>query len=278
MRSRLRSGGAAVGFFAFQDIITAVIGIVIFIALLLSFFIGTESDIIRKKRIAELATPEQLAELEKLRAIIATLQKEYAEATSLTQVDPDTRIANLLREIEMIEAQTANIEQTTPSPSATELEVQENLKAIRIAVQNLETKRDELASTSSKMLAKVENLEQEIRETERLILEEQKNNNDILVVHDDAITTKRPVLITISDTEMSVQTLDSAGKPPITGKDIRSLLKPFDPLEHYTVFYIKPSAFPIWAEIMETVDELSFDLGYEPIRENQTINLQPTGS
>ena len=95
MRGRLRAGGAAVGFFAFQDIITSVIGIVIFIALLLSLFIGTEADDLRKKRIAELATPEQLAELDALLVRIRALQNDLGSALSISNSNPQSRIANL---------------------------------------------------------------------------------------------------------------------------------------------------------------------------------------
>jgi hypothetical protein len=74
-----------------------------------------------------------------------------------------------------------------------------------------------------------------------------------------------------------VKTLDDSGKGSSSrnGTDIANLLKPYSTLENYVVFYVRPSAFPSWADIRESVQKLGFEIGYEPVREDQNIQLGP---
>jgi len=277
MRGRLRAGGAAVGFFAFQDIITSVIGIVIFIALLLSLFIGTEADDLRKKRIAELATPEQLAELDALLARIRALQRDLGSALSISNSNPQSRIANLEEWLATLLSQTETIKQSTPTASSDQEKIQADLKSLEKLLAEHQVKRDRLQKDLTETGATNESLQRQIEEIQKAILDEEKKRNDIWLIPDEAITTKRPVLAIVSSSGFEVKTLDDSGKGSTTRKDadIANLFKPFDPLEHYIVFYVRPSAFPVWANIRESVEKLGFEIGYEPVREDQNIQLGP---
>jgi flagellar biosynthesis chaperone FliJ len=277
MRGRLRAGGAAVGFFAFQDIITSVIGIVIFIALLLSLFIGTEADDLRKKRIAELATPEQLAELDALRARIRALQNDLGSALSISNSNPQSRISNLEEWLDTLISQIETVKQSTPTASSDQEKIQADLKALEKLLAEHQAKRDRLQKDLAEAGATNESLQRQIEEIQKAILAEEKKRNDIWLIPDEAITTKRPVLAIVSSSGFEVKTLDDSGKGSSSrnGTDIAKLLKPFDPLEHYVVFYVRPSAFPDWANIRESVEKLGFEIGYEPVREDQNIQLGP---
>lgn len=277
MRGRLRAGGAAVGFFAFQDIITSVIGIVIFIALLLSLFIGTEADDLRRKRIAELATPEQLADLDALLARIRALQADLTAAISIGGVNPAARIANLEEWLATILAQIEAIKDATPTATADQEKIQADLKVLEKLLADLEAKRDRLKKDMNESATANESLQRQIEDLQKAILAEEKKRNDIWLIPDEAVTTKRPVLAIVSSGGFEIKTLDDSGKGSTTrkGTDITKLLKPFSPLEHYVVFYVRPSAFPDWANIRETVEKLGFEIGYEPVREDQNIQLGP---
>jgi chromosome segregation ATPase len=277
MRGRLRAGGAAVGFFAFQDIITSVIGIVIFIALLLSLFIGTEADDLRKKRIAELATPEQLAELDALLARIRALQADLGSALSISNSNPQTRIANLEEWLATLLSQIETVKQSTPTASSDQAKIQADLKALEKLLAEHQAKRDRLQKDLADAGASNESLQRQIEEIQKAILAEEKKRNDIWLIPDEAVTTKRPVLAIVSSSGFEVKTLDDSGKGSTSrnGTDIAKLLKPYSSLENYVVFYVRPSAFPDWADIRESVQKLGFEIGYEPVREDQNIQLGP---
>jgi flagellar biosynthesis chaperone FliJ len=277
MRGRLRAGGAAVGFFAFQDIITSVIGIVIFIALLLSLFIGTEADDLRKKRIAELATPEQLAELDALRARIRALQNDLGSALSISNSNPQSRISNLEEWLDTLISQIETVKQSTPTASSDQEKIQADLKALEKLLAEHQAKRDRLQKDLAEAGATNESLQRQIEEIQKAILAEEKKRNDIWLIPDEAITTKRPVLAIVSSSGFEVKTLDDSGKGSSSrnGTDIAKLLKPYSTLENYVVFYVRPSAFPNWADIRESVQKLGFEIGYEPVREDQNIQLGP---
>lgn len=277
MRGRLRAGGAAVGFFAFQDIITSVIGIVIFIALLLSLFIGTEADDLRKKRIAELATPEQLAELDALLVRIRTLQNDLGSALSISNSNPQSRIANLEEWLATLISQIETVKQSTPTASSDQEKIQADLKALEKLLADHQAKRDRLQKDLAEAGATNESLQRQIEEIQKAILAEEKKRNDIWLIPDEAITTKRPVLAIVSSSGFEVKTLDDSGKGSSSrnGTDIAKLLKPYSTLENYVVFYVRPSAFPNWADIRESVQKLGFEIGYEPVREDQNIQLGP---
>jgi hypothetical protein len=277
MRGRLRAGGAAVGFFAFQDIITSVIGIVIFIALLLSLFIGTEADDLRKKRIAELATPEQLAELDALLVSIRALQNDLGSALSISNSNPQSRIANLEEWLATLISQIETVKQSTPSASSDQEKIQADLKALEKLLAEHQAKRDRLQKDLAEAGATNESLQRQIEEIQKAILAEEKKRNDIWLIPDEAITTKRPVLAIVSSSGFEVKTLDDSGKGSSSrnGTDIANLLKPYSTLENYVVFYVRPSAFPNWADIRESVQKLGFEIGYEPVREDQNIQLGP---
>jgi len=277
MRGRLRAGGAAVGFFAFQDIITSVIGIVIFIALLLSLFIGTEADDLRKKRIAELATPEQLAELDALLVRIRALQNDLGSALSISNSNPQSRIANLEEWLATLISQIETVKQSTPTASSDQEKIQADLKALEKLLTEHQAKRDRLQKDLAEAGATNESLQRQIEEIQKAILAEEKKRNDIWLIPDEAITTKRPVLAIVSSSGFEVKTLDDSGKGSSSrnGTDIANLLKPYSTLENYVVFYVRPSAFPNWADIRESVQKLGFEIGYEPVREDQNIQLGP---
>ena len=277
MRGRLRAGGAAVGFFAFQDIITSVIGIVIFIALLLSLFIGTEADDLRKKRIAELATPEQLAELDALLVRIRALQNDLGSALSVSNSNPQSRIANLEEWLAPLISQIETVKQSTPTASSDQEKIQADLKALEKLLADHQAKRDRLQKDLAEAGATNESLQRQIEEIQKAILAEEKKRNDIWLIPDEAITTKRPVLAIVSSSGFEVKTLDDSGKGSSSrnGTDIANLLKPYSTLENYVVFYVRPSAFPSWADIRESVHKLAFEIGYEPVREYQNIQLGP---
>ena len=271
MRGRLRSGGGSVSFFAFQDIITAVIGIVIFIALLLSLFIGTESDAIHKKRIAEKATPDQIRELDALIIEIQRQQSSLAGVLSLPIGDPEIEITQLQDLLQTLSAQIENIRKNTPTSTDSTKKFELDLKALERNIEILNSEVEKRNNEKNALADINKKLQTQIFDLQKAILEEEKKINDIWLIPDESSTTKRPLLITLSSNTMELRLLN--GQLKNSNGKLRELLQDYDPLEFYVVFYLKPSAFPNWEEILKETRSLGFEVGYEPIREEQTITF-----
>jgi len=271
MRGKLRAGGGTVGFFAFQDIITAVIGIVIFIALLLSLFIGTESDAIRKKRIAAQATPDQIHELSALLVKIQQMQSALAATLSLPVGAPEAELIQLQDWLQTLSAQIESVRKNTPVSTDLTKKFELDLKALEINLSVQQARLEKLTNEVNTISNINENIQNKILELQKAILEEEKKINDIWLIPDESITTKRPLLVTVSSEAMELRSLDGILKQ--TKGNLKELLQDFNSLEFYVVFYLKPSAFPRWEEILDETKNLGFEVGYEPIREDQNINF-----
>jgi organic radical activating enzyme len=270
MRGKLRAGGAAVGFFAFQDIITSVIGIVIFIALLLSLFIGTEADVNRSKRIAEQASPEQLQELETLLNRLQSLQSELSSVLSLPIGNPISD-AQLREFLDILVAQLENIRQSTINTQEGPTQIELDIQSLEKMLQEREKRRKQIQSDLAAAQNKTQDLQDRIQDIQNAILEEEKLRNDLWIIPDKAITTKRPFLIIAGPEEFELKSID--GRIQKSGENLQELLQGVSPLEHYLVFYLKPSAFTRWPGIFKAAKQLNFEVGYEPIREDQNILL-----
>ena len=243
----------------------------IFIALLLSLFIGTESDAIRKKRIAAQATPDQIHELSALLAEIQQMQSALATILSLPVGAPEAELVQLQDWLQTLSAQIENIRKNTPVSTDLTKKFELDLKALEINLSVQQARLDKLNNEANRISKINENIQNKILELQKLILEEEKKINDIWLIPDESITTKRPLLVTISSEAMELKSLDGILKQ--SKGNLKELLQDFNSLEFYVVFYLKPSAFPRWEEILDETKNLGFEVGYEPIREDQNINF-----
>lgn len=80
MRHGLRSGGEGISFFFFQDIITCLIGIVLFIALLLTLFAGENASENRTTNPGSPASADQKKRLNELIAKVVQARKDVKTA------------------------------------------------------------------------------------------------------------------------------------------------------------------------------------------------------
>jgi predicted nucleic acid-binding Zn-ribbon protein len=244
---------------------------VIFIALLLSLFIGTESDAIRKKRIAAQATPDQIHELSALLVKIQQMQSALAATLSLPVGAPEAELIQLQDWLQTLSAQIESVRKNTPVSTDLTKKFELDLKALEINLSVQQARLEKLTNEVNTISNINENIQNKILELQKAILEGEKKINDIWLIPDESITTKRPLLVTVSSEAMELRSLDGILKQ--TKGNLKELLQDFNSLEFYVVFYLKPSAFPRGEEILDETKKLGFEVGYEPIREDQNINF-----
>jgi hypothetical protein len=277
MRGRLRSGGASVSFFAFQDIITSVIGIILFIALFLSMFIGMEEAETSNPEVRQPASPEEFAKLEALLLEISRLKARLADSISTDPSARQAEISALTEELAVLKAQAIKIgsESFIPTTANTEQLKIEIAGILNTTAEN-KARIEELKKQSAALASEAAELTRRYEELEAERLDEERRKNDIWLIPDRKDTSKKPLLVIANRDDFVVKTLDNnwTQSGEVRGSDLESLLKKFGTTEYFVVMYCRPSTFHVLENSLETVRSMGFDVGYDPIEENQDINFR----
>lgn len=244
MPKRRKAGGANVSFFAFQDIITAVSGILILIVIFLILMleqpglmnvpveqsndltIGDLDDLIRdaKKRIREF----EVQKLEivgmtesNLRAEIGELQAEMESEESAEAKTLRSRLEALRTEVEKAEQQTADLE----------TEHNQALGVVEQVQGRIDAKADDLAKA---------------KKVPQIWLE-------------PGAVDRKPVVIIVEKNGAIVKNFSGDGQSRnVTARDFRSVLAETDRNSSYLLFFIRPSG----VRPFRTMANLALDEGY----------------
>lgn len=278
MRRKLRAGGQSVSFFAFQDIITAVIGIVLFISLLLSLFAGVESSITTQTEVHNAASPEELSRLDRLINKITDLKAQVTSSVLVTsEKDAKLRESMLQEELASLENQLAKspaAQAVSGAPKSDDVRKEiENLTALN---NNNKSQLEALRAEAEKKSGAVASLTAEVEKREADLLEEQRMKDDIWLIPSAKNTTKRPLIVIANIDNFVVKTLDAQGSQGADrqGTQLKDLLADFDPVDYFVVMYYRPSTFHIFKSAAKTIRGLNFDFGYDAIGEDQNINFR----
>jgi len=276
MRGRLRAGGQSVSFFAFQDIITSVIGVLLFISLLLSLFIGVESGERRSSEIRSAASASEILKLDQLLEQVRILKAKLSKGASQADGDAAREGKMLQNELDVLNSQLATLQSTAKPPSGQGAEVREQVDVLTSSLELdneklavLQKDADQIAKQLAALVEKREAIEAEV-------LVEEQRKNDIWLIPERADTSKRPIIVVANKEEFIVKTLDSDWRETFDakGKDLGDMLKAFDPTDYYVVMYFRPSTFHTFTRGAEIVRSMKFDLGYDPISEDQNISFR----
>lgn len=280
MRNRFhRPGQAGVSFFAFQDIITAVTGILLIITVFLSLNIkeGTAS----LDAAGDPATPELKVHLEQLLQTI-TERRRAAESQSTAG---ETAPRALEIEIALLEKEAAELlsflEKPLPDPAGKPMSALVEATARDIAAARLDAallgrkiaqlKREESTLSAERIAA-----EAEVKAAEAALLSQQEQKNRLVLVHEASRTSKEPVIVVVGAAVAKVLRFDSAASSEFSGNaGLREALAKISPLEQYLVFYNKPSGAAAIDEYLKTARGEGFEVGYDAVPENFELHLEP---
>ncbi len=279
MRDRFhRSGGSGVSFFAFQDIITAVTGILVIITVFLSLNIKEGSASPESANDAE--APELKARLEELLESIAS-RRQAAEAAS----DSSTAAPKSMElEIAMLEKEASElaafVAARTPSPNdkpqspldaAIARDVALELVDARVLAAKIARLKAEEAKTSTTRSV----AEAEVKRREAELLAELERKNRLQLIRDRSRSSKEPVIAVLDDSGVSLQRFDSASAEHCPGlSDFRSQVSKLSSLENYFVFYNKPSGAAAIDDYLEAASTAGFEVGYDAVPEDFVLELQ----
>jgi len=276
-----RGGQPTISFFAFQDIITSVIGILLVVTLLLALHLDDPASRSTDETPASAALA---AALEAALRELAAVQTEIAQLQAMNAAADPADPAALAAESALLREQTAALEEKNRklrltsaamagdrSGAAVQADLAKSratLEQQRAAVRIL---RDQ-ADASREAMAK---LEMEAKEREAALVAELDRKNVLRLIPERSTTSKEPVLVLVDGRGVRLQRFD-AGETA-TVRDLgafRDALKQFSKLDQYLVYYFKPSASGRFEELTEAGKDAGFEIGYDAIPEEFELEFR----
>lgn len=274
LRRSLRGSGPGVSFFAFQDVITAVIGIIVIITLVLALgtnaliptIIPSPADLDRQEKLDQL-----LAQIAKLKNSLLDESADVSEIALRSEINALEARRLALSNRAVAEANPAANDNAAVSQLATLAAVaSDSLVEAQVANEAAQSKLAELTRNMNELEAAVAAAEQS--------LAAELNANKIRLIPDTTDTTKEPILVTVARNELVLQRFDSAETTSITGRterlvELAEAVSQFRPEDQYFVFFFKPSGFEDFESVLEVARKERFDVGYDVLPEDTSLLL-----
>jgi len=282
MSSRLRSlNSTKISFFAFQDIITSVSGILILVTLLLATELDHRSSATTHEANPELdrklakALREQRevdAQNANLRAVLAAAET----APAAEKIESDiTRLREQLAEeknkyssiAEQLAASQSAIETRDRTLGLTDLKGQ-----IERVIQEAESLRNEDVKVRETMM----DLERQVASVEAKLLNLRQREGKLWLIPDKSSTTKEPILTTVSQKGVKVERFDHPDQAREFDKsgaraEFSSYLNGFKPVDQYVVFLVRPSGIEFFERLVKSARDKGFEVGFDALEEDKDV-------
>ena len=279
MASRLRSGiGTRISFFAFQDIITSVTGILILITLILSLYLNPPPPVSAEQAQIKQKLTAVLEELR--RASLATEVRQtnlllLAAAPSASRLQAEigelqNRLAGQSNRLAALR-QSASDEQRKADLRADRL----GLSAERERAGRIQRELAELRETNSVEVAETLQLQEQQRRLQTAIQQAQSEHR-LWLLPETGNFGKKPVLVTVSGTKLTSERFSEPASrkefPAATARQgLEQGLAQWHPDRDYVVFYVRPSGIEAFIELSDMVRRAGFQIGYDAVEEDRQI-------
>jgi len=286
MSSRLRNlNSSKISFFAFQDIITAVSGILILVTLILATDLErpTQShardadpelarqfqETLRRQMEADaqngrlqqlLAAAETAPALEKLESDLSRLRSQLSEERK-----KQTSIAG------EIAASQRSIEARDKTLGLTDLKA-----TIQRMIQEIES----IARKEAKVGSEMDSLEQQVTRAQSKLLKLRQREGQLWLIPDKSATTKEPILVTVSGSGAVVERFDRPDDRrqlniAKADSEFESYLGKTKTLDLYVVFLVRPSGIKLFQDMLKSTRNRGFDVGFDALEEDREIHFSP---
>jgi hypothetical protein len=283
MSSRLRSLDSKISFFAFADIITAVSGVLIFVALLLATDLGQPTDSRSQAANSEMEqrlqeTLSQQAEVDAQNQHLQGLLAAAETAPAAEKLGMDiTRLRTQLAEEKKKHASVA--EQLAATQSATEARDRTlGLTDLKVQIQRVVQEAESLFRQDAKVREEMTTLEQRVVSVESKLLKLREREGKLWLIPDKSSTTKEPILATISGSGAKVERFDHPDQAREFSKSsartgFDSYLGKAKPLDQYVVFLVRPSGIELFQRLVKPAREKGFEVGFDALEEDREIHF-----
>jgi hypothetical protein len=285
MSSRLRSLDSKISFFAFADIITAVSGVLIFVALLLATDLGRPTDSHTQAANTEIEqrlqdTIAQQVEVDaqnhRLQELLATA--ETAPNSEKLQADI-TRLRSQLSEEQKKQAAVADQMADSQATIAARDKVL-GLTDLKATVQRVVQEAESIARQDAKARGEMEILDQQVSQQQTKLLKLRQRDGQLWLIPDKSSTTKEPILVTVAGAGVTIERFDHPEQRKLLGMfdadtAFKTYLHEAKPLDQYVVFLVRPSGIETFQDLVKSARDMGFDVGYDALEENQQTHFSP---
>jgi len=283
MSSRLRSLDSKISFFAFADIITAVSGVLIFVALLLATDLGRPTNSSSQSVDPELEQrlQETLAQQVDVDAQSHRLQELLAIAD--TAPNPEKLQADIAR----LRSQLA-VEQKKQAAVADQMAESQasivardkilGLTTLKATVQRVIQEAEAIVEQDAKARNEMATLDQQVSQQQSKLLKLRQRDGQLWLIPDKSSTTKEPILVTVSGAGGAIEHFDHPEQRRQLGSSdvdaaFRSYLGNAKSLDQYVVFLVRPSGIETFRDLVKSARNLGFDVGFDALEEDRQIHF-----
>lgn len=283
MSSRLRTEKPRISFFAFQDIIASVTGVLILVTLILASHLEriTDSESVE----APEALQRHLAALLKEQTELELQSRVLTDSLALAQAQPD--VAKLNLDIAKLNTRIKEEQQRLDS-AKTQSERQRQASIQRDATLGLTGLRNELEKTRSDILAIADNartalterqkLEKELKNAETILLKIKSQTGQMWLIPDEKATSKEPILAIVSREGLTLERFDKPESRRVFSSaesfsGFSRFLETNNATSQYVVFYLRPSGIALFNQVSERAKEKHFEIGFDALDESTQIHF-----
>jgi hypothetical protein len=283
-----RSSQLNPSFFAFQDIIASVIGILLLIALRLALEVVESSPSGIPGNAAEGSQPGAAPKVMEILEELAEVNARNLELSrQLQSLGPQKSAAEVTAEIEVMtlnlgEAQ-KELDRCTAKADALRQELERKDQDAQIPrllgeLKDLEFELARLERSAPEENKLLESLREAVAKLQQNLIAERKLDNQLLMIPAAARSLKEPAMLVIGKSEVIALSLD-ASEPlslPYTGNPLAAIdvaLEECRSDRQYVVLFFKPSAASVFTLVREYVKGKGFEVGYDLLSEETNLRL-----
>ena len=273
----------AVNFFFLVDIFTCVLGILILITLMLATQANTIPASHPSSTVAEQTRQKELAHL--LDDLSRLNTENEMTQRSLSAAESAPGLASLQSEIaDLKEANQAQRQQRDTlqgevkklNQIGIERDIVLGLADLRKQIEKIKDETLLLKPSVYAILAEMTLEENRVKQAEAELLAAKNLRDKLWLIPDLSQTSKEPLLITVAERAIRIERFN---KPSETvriatthlEKEFQTALKQYDPLNFYTVFYVKPSGILAFEQMREIAKDANYEIGYDALEEGTEI-------
>ncbi len=286
MASKLRSGfGTRISFFSFQDIITAVTGILVLVTLILTLYLNETPPVTDSERELKQALTGALTELTR---VSAANQQHQTNLNILAAAPSPERLLADIRELQSHLATQSN-QLSLVAANLTAREADATKRAEQLGLAGLSERSDQLqealdqhSRTNETLIAEIKTLEREHQDLEARI-EALNREHKLWLIPDLTPGGKEPVLVTVASTNLTCQRFNQTTNrmqfPAAEAEGgLSRCFRLWDPERDYLVFYVRPSGIDLFLRCQELAKRAGFQVGYDAVEEErQLVFNSPSG-
>lgn len=279
LRRKLREPGSPISFFAFQDIITSVSGILIIVTLILALDLGSANPLLAHER----ATADQEARLAALLDELSTArraaERDAAARGGQASAEELNRRAAQMQADAAATAERNGRRRSEAAELRPDASAEQRARAFAQLSAGREPLRGEIKKLEAMAAARAADAQAASRAAEQAqaaVLAEQERRNVLRLIPEPSATDREPVIAQLAARRWTLQRFDTREKSAgNTLAEFRTALGGLSALKQYVVFYGKPSATDEFEAYVDSARNAGFGVGYDLVPEETEIELHP---